>query len=101
MVENRMKISPLTIRIEAYFCADLTYYVNEKQLRKKKNNNNNNKKHGKSWKGRSSPSDSQISIVTTPKFWHTDCRIQSTVPTIVVRFVHAYTVLKKKNATCL
>ena len=43
-----MKISPLTIRIEAYFCADLTYYVNEKQLRKKKNNNNNNKKHGKS-----------------------------------------------------
>ena len=36
MVENRMKISPLTIRIEAYFCADLTYYVNEKQLRKKK-----------------------------------------------------------------
>ena len=26
----------LQLRIEAYFCADLTYYVNEKQLRKKK-----------------------------------------------------------------
>lgn len=50
----------LQLRIEAYFGADLTYFVNEKQLRKK-NNNNNKKKHGKSWKGRSSPSDSQIS----------------------------------------
>ena len=25
----------LQLRIEAYFCADLTYYVNEKQLRNK------------------------------------------------------------------